>query len=73
MPRELTEQHKAAMQAGRIAAGETRRREAIKRVKDFREWNRDDAENGRPGARKPMPAVPSDSDYDVARKAGAIT
>lgn len=60
------------MQKGRARAGEQRRQEAIDRVIQFQKWNKEDAETGRPGARKPIPQVPSDADYDLARKSGAI-
>ena len=73
MPKELTDAHKEALANGRARRADKRRQEAITRVKQFRKWNRDDAENGRPGKRKPMPQVPSDADYDLARKSGAIT
>jgi hypothetical protein len=72
MPRELSEKQKKAMQAGRRRAGESRRQEAIQRVQTFRAWNQDDAENGTPGNRKPIPTIPSDTDYEVARAEGAI-
>jgi len=72
MPKELTEQHKLAMLNGRRKAGEKKRKEAISRVLTWRAWNRDDAENGAPGRRKPMPTVPSDGDFEIARAEGAI-
>lgn len=70
MPRELTEKHKQAMQAGRRKAGEAKRQAAIARVKAFSDWCEDDALNGSPGNRKPIPAIPSSSDYSIARAAG---
>ena len=72
MPKELSDAHKRALAKGREKGAEKRRQEAVQRVTTWMDWNRDDAENGRPGARKPMPTLPTDADFDLARKAGAI-
>lgn len=74
------------MQKGRAKAAKSARKEAVRRVKEFREWLAADAEyraqqaqwlatGKKPTAKKPpipKDGVPSDSDYKIAREEGVL-
>lgn len=81
MPRELSPQHKAAMERGRKRAAKARdakrRREAVKKVEAFRAWSKADAQityrrkMGEPDLpRIPTPEIArdiTDADFKIAR------
>jgi hypothetical protein len=74
----VTEKQKNAMQKGRERAVKAAQAAAIKRVKAYRAWLKRDVEvstlrrRGEPAKREPMPLIPSDHDYKIARDAGVI-
>jgi hypothetical protein len=63
MARVLTDEHKAAMQAGRRRALSKRQRHAVERVATYRKW----VKRGSPA--NAVPEIPSDTDYALARDA----
>lgn len=84
--RVLTEDHKRAMATGRQKAAQAKRKEAVARVRAFREWLDADKEwldqqralaaYGTPMTMKVkprIPAIPSDNDYSIAREEGFLS
>lgn len=73
----MTNEHLKALQNGRKKAAAKRRRESIKRVKAFKAWVKADADwhlawakGETAGPKPPIPAVPSDDDYEKFWEAG---
>lgn len=74
----MTPEQQKALAAGREKAAKTRRKAAVRRVKDYRTWLKDDVAHSmdviaheagigpHPGKRPVMPEVPSDHDFLVA-------
>lgn len=60
----MTEEHKRKLAAGRKRKQRELDREAIVRVKAYRRWLQAGSKV------RAIPAIPSDNDYKVARRAG---
>lgn len=74
----MTEKQQSAMQKGRERAVKAARKSAIQRVKEYRAWLARDVEistlrqRGEPAKREPIPVIPADNDYKIAREAGVV-